>query len=203
MAAFLSSVDVAYEQFDRDRLLLERSIEISSTELLEANRGLRSMVQAWPDFHFRLLTDGTVQDVLFHEAMNLPRPLPRIIGRPLHEAFDSPSPEALKKAIAEAAASNEIKTAEIPCGVCSVERFFEARVVPSGPGELMAIVRDITDRKRWERAAVESAKLSAMGRLAGGVAHEINNPLGIILGFAQGLKEQWGGGIRPPPPGLH
>jgi signal transduction histidine kinase len=191
LAAFLSSVNVAYEQFDRDRLLLERSIDISSKELLEANRGLQSMVKAWPDFHFRLRADGTVQEVLFHEALNLPRPLPRLIGRPLHEAFESPSPEALEKAIAEAAASHQIQTAEIQCGVCSLDRFYEARIVPSAPGELMAIVRDITDRKRWEKAAVESAKLSAMGRLAGGVAHEINNPLGIILGFAQALKEQW------------
>lgn len=200
LAAFLSSVDVAYEQFDRDRLLLERSIEISSKELLEANRGLQSMVQAWPDFHFRLESDGTVRDVLFHEPMSLPRPLPRIIGRPLHEAFDSPAPEALQKAIEEAASSGEIKTAEIQCRGDVDDRFFEARVVPSAPGQLMAIVRDITDRKRWEKAAFESAKLSAMGRLAGGVAHEINNPLGIILGFAQGLKEQWAGeeSVRHP-----
>ena len=46
---------------------------------------------------------------------------------------------------------------------------------------------DISERKRIEGVMRQSDKMSAVGQLAAGVAHEINNPLGVILGFAQAL----------------
>ncbi|MBL8921622.1 MAG: response regulator [Myxococcaceae bacterium] len=45
--------------------------------------------------------------------------------------------------------------------------------------------RDVTDERSLTRRMVESEKMIAIGNLAGGVAHEINNPLGGILAFAQ------------------
>jgi len=50
--------------------------------------------------------------------------------------------------------------------------------------------KDITDEKALQRQLVQSEKMAAVGTLAGGVAHEINNPIGAILAFAQmGLQD--------------
>nr|MCU0344767.1 PAS domain S-box protein [Ignavibacterium sp.] len=53
------------------------------------------------------------------------------------------------------------------------------------------VIKDLTDTKRLEDEAKKNEKLSAMGELASGVAHEIRNPINAIGMIAQRLNKEF------------
>ena len=74
------------------------------------------------------------------------------------------------------------------------ERWFHVVSIPvhDEDGRIVGLLRtdrDITDIKGFENQLIQAQKMESLGLLAGGVAHEINTPLGIILGYSQLLQE--------------
>ena len=59
------------------------------------------------------------------------------------------------------------------------------------------IIKNINEKKEMEEQIAQADKLAALGELSAGVAHEINNPLGIILGYTQLMLKAEAGSENP------
>jgi C4-dicarboxylate-specific signal transduction histidine kinase len=60
---------------------------------------------------------------------------------------------------------------------------------PDGKMQLLGLIHDITEIKKFEVQMAHSEKLASIGRLTAGIAHEIGNPLTSVFSFLQILRE--------------
>jgi signal transduction histidine kinase/HAMP domain-containing protein len=75
-----------------------------------------------------------------------------------------------------------------------VGRLLEITMVPTaseaGEGLVVVLMRDITQEAKLKRQVQLSDKLSTMGKMAAGIAHEINNPLGIVINRIECIERE-------------
>jgi PAS domain S-box-containing protein len=113
----------------------------------------------------------------------------KALGRPLDQVLPrlSRELEKVRAAIRDRAVKSETRVARMVDGETRYEDMTVYPLVTNGVEGVVIRVDDVTERVRIEEMMIQSEKMLSVGGLAAGMAHEINNPLGVILQASQNV----------------
>lgn len=199
-AAFLASVDASYQGHDQDRYLLERAMTLSSEEMRLLHQALRRDRERLAAVLHSLDVGLIVLDDRLHVGMANPEAA-RMLGVSMTELLGWTSAEldgcaeadaglqellaelyqglsggvSLRRSLAEDAFLRTPDGRQLPVAVSVVPVLHDNRMHAG-----VLLLRDTSDRHELELELRQAQKLEAVGRLAAGVAHELNTPIQFV-----------------------
>jgi two-component system sensor histidine kinase EvgS len=181
-------------------LLLRWQVSVGSQNLLHANKLLSESEKKFRDlFHqhsaIKLLVDPDTGNIV--EANQAAEKFYGWPGETLRrmriQDINILSPEQVETEITKAKDLQRIHFEfrhRLADGSVRDVAVFSSRIETLGKPLLHFIIHDITERRSLEDQLRQAQKMEAVGRLAGGVAHDYNNMLSVILGYTELAMEK-------------
>lgn len=164
--------------------------ELLGTELEAAEARLRFVIGLTDSIVFEMDAEGRYVAIMANAEELLTVPREKALGRTLSEVLGPQAAEPFMERIRRVLATGKSERFEYSLKVNSGLRWFssDAVLVPSRR-TVVFLVRDISQRKMLEQRLIQADRLAAMGTLAAGVAHEVNNPLSYICSNLNFISE--------------
>lgn len=181
--------------------ILEEKVAKRTDELKKSEDKYRSLVESAEDFIFALDPEGRFQSMNSFTANFFGGSPEEFLGKDLGSVFPAHVAQRQMKLIRLVRDYGKSVRDEFEWEMGEHEVWISANFMAlksegGAVNAVLCIARDITESKILERQLINAEKLASMGTLAAGVAHEINNPLGVILGFCDLLIRKTGEGSQ-------
>lgn len=177
--------------------MLELEVARKTIELKKSEQRYKSLVENAEDIIFTADYKGSILSINDYGIRFFNLKAEKIIGHNISEIFSLPTAELLLLMIRKVFETKESREITQLAVIGERQYWFNTKLrrLWDEEGNIYAVLgisRDITAMKEKEKEEqrYNLEKLASMGTLAAGVAHEINNPLGIILGFSDILIEK-------------
>lgn len=176
---------------------LEVKVQERTQQLSESEAQLRTLIETMPDLVWWKDPEGVFMgcNPKFERLMGVTQD--NIIGKTDYDFFDKEQADFFREKdnIAIEAGEACVNEEEAVYADDNHTELLETIKMPMyGPdNELvgtLGVGRDITERRSFERALMNTQKMEAIGQLSGGIAHDFNNILAIIIGNLSLLKNQ-------------
>ncbi len=175
---------LVFEGFAED--ITERRMAEESAA--KSHQHLEAVLNALPDLMFETDRRGRILGFRANNLNQLYLSPKEFLGRSVADVLPAEAANSIMGALELAALKGKHVGATYSLLMGNRRAWFELSVAavgePSDPDcRFIALARDVTDRKTLEQQLLQSQKMEAVGRLAGGVAHDFNNIVMVILGF--------------------
>lgn len=160
----------------------EREASVQALRQSEARQ--RALLNAIPDLMFLYKRDGTCLDYHASNPAELLLPPEQFLGRKVTEVLPDSLAQIHMAHTEQVLQTRQMSFYEYTLVINDEERYFESGMAPSGPDEVLAIVRDVTQLKIRQKQAVELAvekeRTKMLRQFVGSSSHELRTPLTII-----------------------
>jgi len=194
-ALVMAAVAVIYYE-SRWSVELQAEVDRTTADLARSQKQYKSVVENARDLIFLVNEEGAFLSANTAMARLFGIPAAGITRKKIADLFTPEDAEAMLGRVQDAV--HRRKSSEIKAAVRLKDRvyWFSTHYVPiygedgRTVDQVLVMARDITDRQHMENQMAQTEKLASLGTLAAGVAHEINNPVGVMLGFTELLLDK-------------